>query len=101
MKKQLILSILVLLPLMANAAVEIDKIWYKLEPKTKQAEVTSMPNNGKYSGTVSIPSAVLYNGVTYNVTSIGYMAFRVCRNLTSVTIPNSVTYIGRNMAGGN
>ena len=37
MKKQLILFILVLLPLMANAAVEIDKIWYKLEPKTKQA----------------------------------------------------------------
>ena len=94
MKKQLILFFLVLLPLMANAAVEIDKIWYNLEPKTKQAEVTSMPNNGKYSGTVSIPSAVLYNGVTYNVTSIGYMAFRVCRNLTFVTIPNSVTSIG-------
>ena len=43
---------------------------------------------------VSIPSIVQYNSQQYTVTSIGYEAFRYCRSLTSVTIPNSVTSIG-------
>ena len=48
-----------------------------------------------YSGltTISIPSTVSYNGVTYSVTTIGKYAFRGCRGLTEVTIPNSVTTI--------
>ncbi|MBR4197144.1 MAG: leucine-rich repeat protein, partial [Bacteroidales bacterium] len=56
-------------------------------------EVTS---GGSYSGSVSIPSTVTYNGITYSVTSIGYAAFGGCSGLTSVTIPNSVTSIGEN-----
>ena len=47
-----------------------------------------------YSGSVVIPSAVKYNGVTYSVTSIGECAFDGCTGLTSVVIPNSVTSIG-------
>ena len=49
---------------------------------------------GDYSGSVVIPSAVNYNGVTYSVTSIGDRAFDVCTGLTSIVIPNSVTSIG-------
>jgi hypothetical protein len=37
---------------------------------------------------------VEYNGQTYAVTEIGRNAFKECRDLTSVTIPNSVTKIG-------
>ncbi len=48
-----------------------------------------------YSGNVSIPSSVYYNGKTYSVLSIGYQAFRGYTDLTSITIPNSVTSIGR------
>lgn len=48
-----------------------------------------------YSGNVSIPTVVTYNGTTYTVTSIGDNAFNECGYLTSVTIPNSVTSIGR------
>ena len=47
----------------------------------------------EYSGNLVIPESVEYNGKTYKVTSILSMAFYGCRDLISVTIPNSVTTI--------
>ena len=43
---------------------------------------------------VKIPSTVTRGGVKYTVTSIGEKAFRSCKSLTSITIPNSVKRIG-------
>jgi hypothetical protein len=45
---------------------------------------------------LEIPTTVIHNGTTYNVTSIEYRAFENCDVLTSVVIPNSVTSIGDN-----
>ena len=94
MKKQLITLIAMLLPILASAqdAVEIDGIYYNLVNKAKSAEVTSNPN--KYTGEVTIPESVTYEGTEYSVTSIGENAFSYCSDLTSVTIPNGVTSIG-------
>ena len=46
-----------------------------------------------YSGSVTIPSSVTYNGTTYTVITIGENAFYGCLSLTSIEIPNSVTTI--------
>lgn len=46
-----------------------------------------------YYGNINIPNTVQNNGVTYTVTSIGDSAFDTS-NITSITIPNSVTSIG-------
>jgi len=53
-------------------------------------EVTS---GGNITGAIAIPTSVSFSGVTYNVTSIGQMAFNYCTGLTSIIIPNSVTTI--------
>ena len=102
---------LLLLPLAASAgdAVKIDGIWYILDAATKQAEVTTGANfdlvlrdetdgataasSTFYTGSVDIPASVTYDGEEYCVTGIGENAFRSCYNLTSVTIPGSVTKI--------
>ena len=92
MKKQLLFLFAALLPLVASAEkVEIDGIWYNLIKKVKTAEVTS---GGNYSGSITLPATVTYDGVTYSVTSIGSEAFAYCSSLTAITLPESVTSIG-------
>ena len=70
-----------------------DGIYYNFTG-TNTVEVTSTINgHGSYTGPVTIPSSVTYNGKTYSVTAIGDEAFGGCTSLTSVNIPNSVTEI--------
>jgi len=83
----------------ANAQdAQIDGIYYNLDPKAKTAEVTNLAGGGRvrdsYSGEIVIPASIVFEGITYSVTSIGDNAFFNGSGLTSVTIPNSVTSIG-------
>ena len=93
MKKQLLLILMTLLPMVAWAdEVEINGIYYNLNTDTKEAEVARSPNS--YTGNVVIPKKVTYYEVDYNVTSIGRDAFYYCNDLTSVNISNGVTLVG-------
>ena len=92
MKKQFLLIMMALLPMLVSAdAVQIGNIWYNLIPKANIAEVTQSPTG--YSGDVTIPGTVTHNKIDYIVTSIAENAFKNS-NVASVTILNNVTSIG-------
>lgn len=95
MKKQVLLFVLMLMPLIASAATKINGIYYNLNSTNKVAEVTSVPSGtSKYTGSITIPNTVTYGGETYSVASIGGGAFSSCTGMTSITLPSSITFIG-------
>ena len=121
MKKQLLLLVAMLLPLVASAydiAVENAEgitIYYSYINNGTELQVTykswsahQSTLGSKYTYTyygyegvtdLVIPEEATYLGRTRKVTSIGSNAFKGCGNLKSVTIPNSVTYIGNSFEG--
>ena len=81
-----------------NYDFEKNGIYYKItNTSARTVKVTYRDTNyDNYSGSVSIPSSVTYDGTTYTVTAIGAFAFRGTNDgghLTSVTIPSTVTEI--------
>jgi len=95
--KLLLLSLLMSIMSVSAFAKDaiIDGIKYSLNDETLEAEVIqNVQNVIQYSGDITIPETVDYDGKTYSVTSIGEGAFKGFFYLTSITIPNSVTSIG-------
>ena len=70
--------------------VEMDGIYYNLVKS--RAYVTY--GKKEYIGDVVIPSSIKYNSKEYEVTNIGDEAFKDCTELTSISLPNTVTEIG-------
>ena len=82
---------------------QIGDLYYNLNGDTKTAEVTFKDDADNYDANfqltnfkdIVIPETVTYKGVEYEVTRIGDNAFREGRGMNSVTIPNTVTSIGK------
>lgn len=69
----------------------INGIKYRLNEETQTAEVIKKSEG--YEGDIIIPETVVFNDVTYRVTSIGRGAFSFCQSLTNITIPDSINSI--------
>ena len=94
-----------LLPATASAHdFEVDGIYYNIIKNVDDNEVMVTYkgnidpyamgyNESQYSGEITIPDSVSFNGTTYLVTRIGYCSFYRCTSLTNVNIGNSVTAI--------
>ena len=95
----------------STVRVLIGDLWYVLDESKLTAAVVreeleegddalvynNAPRNDQYLnlvGDIEIPKRVSYKGSKYTVTSIAPFAFYRARNLTSVTIANTVTNIG-------
>jgi hypothetical protein len=91
-KKAILFVVLLLMPIAVNAEiVEINGINYELNESDSTASVAYRKN--KYTGDIVIPPSVVFNEITYDVTSIKVQAFQKCYGLKSVSIPNSVATI--------
>ena len=76
--------------------IEEDGIRYTIIESSKICRVSGKWNkNGRneYSGDIIIPENVIYEGNTYQVTAIEGTAFMNCTEVTSVSLPNSITTI--------
>ena len=74
---------------------EKDGIYYIVTGPGTVSVTYKDTNYSSYTGTVNVPASVANDGVTYSVTGVGASAFRMCRDLTSVSLPENVNYIGR------
>lgn len=94
--RRLLLIVLALFAILAPSTIwaydfEADGIFYYY---TDQASVGVTSGPTQYSGDVTIPAVVTYNGTAFSVIGIDTWAFTGCSDLTSVTIPNTVVSIG-------
>ncbi len=97
--KKSILSFVLMLTAIAVQAQDftVNGLTYKV---SKMDSVTVQSYNTAYGRDVSIPATVTYNQKTYKVTAIGDKAFNGIE-ITSVSIPSSVGYIGDQAFSGN
>lgn len=112
MKTRFLILLIILLPMLANAYdFEVDGIYYTItstEYYTVEVANASIDESEEsaYHGDIVIPANVSYYNMTFSVTGIGNYAFcyyrsvgggsyvGLNRKMTSITLPESITYIG-------
>ncbi|MBQ7690074.1 MAG: leucine-rich repeat protein [Muribaculaceae bacterium] len=85
-----LLAVVSLLAMVRAQAFEAGGVSYALQSDGTVWVVEHWP---AYSGEVTIPPTVSYNGANYRVTGIARRAFAECIDLTAVTLPESLRTI--------
>lgn len=91
-----------MIPLLSSAVTfDVEGIRYNiLSQQDKTVEVAiipksiSYPSYSTYAGDFNIPAKVTFNEIEYDVIGIGPNAFSECSKLGTITLPNSIKYIG-------
>lgn len=94
MRKKFFLTFLYLLTTTVMSFAEstlVDGIYYETIDATTAKVVSS--NGEMYSGAITIPSLVEISGESYTVTTIARRAFYNCEGVTSINLPNTITFI--------
>ena len=97
MNRILIVVLLTVLPSVVNAfsgEVEVNGLWYDIVTKANTAKVISS-KGAKYSGEITIPASIEYEGIVCNVVSIKENTFSDCSDISSITIGSNITSIGK------
>lgn len=88
---------------LAGINADGDSLWFNnVSSATGRRNVVELTYKGswwgavenEYQDTINIPETITINRVTYTVIGIGEQAFAECRKLHSVTIPETIEYIG-------
>lgn len=74
-----------------------DNIYSITREPHKTATLISLQNN---SGDIILPDHIQYNGEEYEITGISNRAFENCKELTGITLPQTLTYIGHSAFKG-
>ena len=95
----LFIALLASVSMLHASDISVNGIYYYFNSSTLTAAVTYRGSSyntytDEYTGSITIPETIIYEGITYRVTDIGESAFYGCSSLTSVIIPNSITSIG-------
>ncbi len=72
--------------------LEVEGIYYNIFAASKTAKVTY--GEEPYSGNITIPESISYNGHNLSVVAIDEAAFKDCSTLKSINLPNTITTIG-------
>lgn len=93
MKQLTLICLAICLGLSINAK-NFDADSYTFKTLTSSTVAVTASTTYQYSGALTVPSSVDYEGQTYTVTEIDRMAFGNCEGLTAISLPTSVTHIG-------
>lgn len=75
-------------------------IFYQTIGSSGEVYVISSSTYSDFTGTVTIPSSVYYDGTTYYVTRIANNAFQDCSGVTEFNLPYSIEQMNQNSFAG-
>lgn len=96
------MALSLLSPTASHAQTLVNGLYYKFNTLTLEASIDPNINEeeedadktGYEDEVIVVPEEITYDNKTYKVTAINNNAFYGCRNLVSITLPNTIKHIG-------